>query len=244
VILFLCVTLIRSVRADFQPEIWKALLGTAAAPATFSISELWVALGVLAVNGGTVLIQDNRKAFFSSLAVCFLGILVLASALLAWRSGAIASFPLMVLVGLGLYLPYVAVHTTVFERILALTRDRGNVGFLMYVADSIGYLGYVLSLLAKQFRSKNADIFRLVRRAVLDNNRRVRRLLARQLALLCEKIPGRRLSVCWNRRGPGNCHGPFAELIADLIAEFEGSQPGGLGTGIFRIARFLRADRS
>lgn len=63
----------------------------------------------------------------------------------------------MVLMGLGLYLPYVAVHTTVFERILAMTRDRGNVGFLMYVADSVGYLGYVVVLLARQFWSAKID---------------------------------------------------------------------------------------
>ena len=43
----------------------------------------------------------------------------------------------------GIYLPYVAVHTTLFERLVALTRDRGNLGFLLYLADSFGYLGYV-----------------------------------------------------------------------------------------------------
>jgi hypothetical protein len=61
-----------------------------------------------------------------------------------------SAFPFMVLVGLGLYLPYVAVHTTVFERLLAMTRDRGNVGFLLYVADSFGYLGYVAVMLRAQ----------------------------------------------------------------------------------------------
>jgi hypothetical protein len=55
----------------------------------------------------------------------------------------------MVLVGLGLYLPYVAVHTTIFERLIALTRDRGNMGYLMYLADASGYLGYVAVMLAK-----------------------------------------------------------------------------------------------
>ena len=29
-----------------------------------------------------------------------------------------------------------------FERLIALTRDRGNIGFLMYIADSVGYVGY------------------------------------------------------------------------------------------------------
>ena len=55
----------------------------------------------------------------------------------------------MVLVGLGLYLPYVAMHTTVFERLLSMTHQRGNLGFLMYVADAFGYLGYVAVMIAK-----------------------------------------------------------------------------------------------
>ena len=54
----------------------------------------------------------------------------------------------MVILGLGLYLPYIAVHTTIFERLIAMTRDRGNIGYLMYLADSVGYLGYVVVLLA------------------------------------------------------------------------------------------------
>ena len=156
VIMFLGVTLLRSIRADFAPEIWRSL-GSPAAPSTFSISETWVALGVVIVNGTAVLIFDNRRAFFSALAVCGAGIGLLAVALVARQAQAISSFPFMVLMGLGLYLPYVAVHTTVFERILAMTRDRGNVGFLMYVADSVGYLGYVVVLLARQFWSANMD---------------------------------------------------------------------------------------
>ena len=55
----------------------------------------------------------------------------------------------MVLVGLGLYLPYVAVQTTIFERLIALTRDRGNLGYLVSLADAFGYLGYVAVMLGK-----------------------------------------------------------------------------------------------
>jgi hypothetical protein len=68
-----------------------------------------------------------------------------------------SAFPFMVLVGLGLYLPYVAVHTTVFERLLAMTRDRGNVGFLLYVADSFGYLGYVAVMLSRSLWTVSSD---------------------------------------------------------------------------------------
>ena len=49
----------------------------------------------------------------------------------------------MTLLGVGLYVPYVVVHTTVFERLVAMTDDKGNLGFLMYLADAFGYLGYV-----------------------------------------------------------------------------------------------------
>src|SRR5262249_57174278 len=65
------------------------------------------------------------------------------------QGGALSRFAFMVLSGVGLYLPYLAVQTTLFERLIALTRDRGNVGFLIYLADSFGYLGYVGVLLAR-----------------------------------------------------------------------------------------------
>ena len=56
----------------------------------------------------------------------------------------------MVLCGIGLYIPYVAFHTTVFERIVAASPRKGNLVFLMYLADSIGYLGYVVLLAVKE----------------------------------------------------------------------------------------------
>jgi hypothetical protein len=111
----------------------------------------------LAVNGTAALIRDNRPAFFSALGTCGLGFVLIAAALLARQSGQLTSFAFMVLLGLGLYLPYVAMHTTIFERLLAMTRERGNVGFLMYVADSIGYLGYVAVMLAHSAWGERAN---------------------------------------------------------------------------------------
>ncbi|MEI6196513.1 MAG: DUF5690 family protein, partial [Verrucomicrobiota bacterium] len=49
------------------------------------------------------------------------------------------------------YLPYVVVHTTIFERLIAMTRDRANIGFLMYLADAFGYLGYVVVMVVRNF---------------------------------------------------------------------------------------------
>lgn len=112
---------------------------------------------VMLVNGLCVLIIDNRRAFFASLAISLGGIVLLAVALAAFAGGWISGFPFMILVGLGLYLPYVAVHTTIFERLIAMTRDRGNIGYLMYLADAFGYLGYVVVMLGKNRLSLEGD---------------------------------------------------------------------------------------
>ncbi len=74
----------------------------------------------------------------------------------SWLDG----FAFMVLLGSGLYLPYVAIHTTVFERLIAMTRERGNLGFLMYVADSAGYLGYAGLMIARSALPAGPDFLR------------------------------------------------------------------------------------
>jgi hypothetical protein len=149
---FFAVTIIRSIRADFAPEIWRGL-GVTVNSSTFTLSESIVALGVLVVNGFSVLIGDNRRAFFTAIGVSLFGVSLMAVSLFGLRNAWLGGFPFMVLMGLGLYLPYVATHTTIFERLIAMTRERGNLGFLMYLADSIGYLGYVAVMLGKGYLS-------------------------------------------------------------------------------------------
>lgn len=146
--IYLLITVLRSMRADFAPEIWAGM-GVKIDAGVFTRSESYVALGVLAVNGLLVLVRDNRRAFYLSLMVVAFGFGLLVAILAARNGGLLAPFPFMVLMGLGLYLPYVAVHTTVFERFIAMTRERGNIGYLMYLADAFGYLGYVAVMVAK-----------------------------------------------------------------------------------------------
>lgn len=84
---------------------------------------MWVALGVLLINGLSVYVRNNRLAFFLSLGVCARGFIVVAVALIGQQTESIGAFHFMVLIGFGLYLPYVAIHTTVFERLLAMARE-------------------------------------------------------------------------------------------------------------------------
>jgi len=157
---YLLITILRSVRADFAPEIWKGL-GVNSEPALFTQSEFWVMLGVIVINGSAVLIRDNQAAFRFALLISLGGALAIGVALIGYHQGTLSPFDFMVCSGLGLYVPYVAIHTTVFERLIALTRDRGNLGYLMCLADSVGYLGYVAVILAKTFGMNHsfADLF-------------------------------------------------------------------------------------
>lgn len=145
---YLLVTVLRSVRADFAPEVWAGL-GVTAQPGVFTYSEMAVAACVLVLSGAAVLIRDNRRAFAYAMGTAAAGAVLLAAALLGLWAGVLSPLAFMVLHGVGLYLPYIVVHTTVFERLIAMTRDRGTVGYLMNLVDAFGYLGYVVVLLAR-----------------------------------------------------------------------------------------------
>ena len=155
-IAFLLITLLRSFRADFALEIWQGL-NYKGIPSIFIYSELWIALGIILSHALIVLIKSNKKAFFFSLILCNLGFLLILLALFAqWRG--MDGFWFMVLSGLGIYIPYVTIHTTVFERLIATFRQEGNIGFFMYIVDSMGYIGYVFLLFSKEFIPKTSVI--------------------------------------------------------------------------------------
>ena len=146
---YVVVTVLRSFRADFAPELWRHF-GITAAPATFTLSEIVVALLVTVATGLTALVRENARAFRLALLLCLAGTAVAAVTLVTARHHLLDGWSFMILTGLGLYLPYVAIHTTVLERLIAVGRDRGNLAFLMSVADAAGYLGYVLVMMLRR----------------------------------------------------------------------------------------------
>jgi hypothetical protein len=105
-----------------------------------------------------MLIKDSRRALSFSLLCSVAGfILVAISAGLLQKT--IDGFYFMIILGVGTYLPYVAVHTTVFERFLSLTRENANIGFLMYIADTVGYIGYIGIMFVKDTLKTNQNFF-------------------------------------------------------------------------------------
>lgn len=161
---YVALTLLRSIRDDFAVEIWIDL-GESGRPAIFAETETIVMFAVVALNAAAFLIRRNRAAFLSTLVIIAGGFSIVVASIFLQRSGVIGPFAFMVLSGIGLYVPYVAFHTTVFERLIAATREKANLGFLLYLADSTGYLGYVAVMLFRTFgtdRKNMLDFFQNV----------------------------------------------------------------------------------
>ncbi|MEZ6080787.1 MAG: DUF5690 family protein [Pirellulaceae bacterium] len=161
-LMFFLISLLKSIRSDFMPDIWKSL-GITTSPALFSYSELLVGLTVTLANGAAVLVINNYRAFQLALATCIAGCVVLLLATLGEQTQVISPFAFMVLIGVGLFLPYVATHTTIFERLIAMTRDRGNLVFLLYLADAIAYMGYIGVMLARNALQPSGDFMAFFR---------------------------------------------------------------------------------
>lgn len=160
VFVYVLLTVMRSIRDDFAVEIWQDL-GETGKPAIFTQSELFVALGVILVNVAAIFIRDNRSALLSALGLVGIGFVVVLSSLFGHSQGWLNPFPFMVLMGFGLYVPYIAFHTTIFERFIAAFRERGNIGYLMYLADATGYLGYVGVMLMRNSGSVSGNFLGL-----------------------------------------------------------------------------------
>jgi len=151
IMVYLLANMLRSIRGDFARELWTDLgVDPTGLAQRYTQSEIWVGLLVLAINGSCVLFRQNGIAYLSSLSLCATGIVLLLATCFLQTQKALDPLTFMVLIGLGLYMPYVAIHTTVLERFIALTRERGNLGYLMALVDSTGYFGYVVVLLVRK----------------------------------------------------------------------------------------------
>jgi len=149
VFIYAFATIFRDIRDNFSADMWKEM-GYLNQPAIFSKTETPITLIILVLIGSMVLIKNSFKAFM--LAHVFIGLGFVVAGLSTWlfSQGSIAPIWWMTLVGLGLYMVYIPFNSVFFERMIAAFRFTGNAGFLIYVADSFGYLGSVSVLLSKE----------------------------------------------------------------------------------------------
>jgi MFS family permease len=150
VLVYMMLTALRDLRDNFVVEIWQGL-NIEADPALLTQTETPIAVLLLAMMALMVLVRDNRRAFLLNHAIILGGFAVSVGATLAMLAGVLGAVPWMILVGAGVYMAYIPFNTLLFERLIATFRYAGNVGFLMYLVDSFGYLGSVSLLLLRQF---------------------------------------------------------------------------------------------
>ncbi len=148
VLVYILLTVVRTIRDDFAVELWRDM-GIDKAPSVFTSSEMWVGLVVTALCGLTIWVKDNWLAIRLTIGLMAAAFMLVLGASWLQRTANLSPFLFMVGCGIGLYIPYVAFHTTIFERLIAVSRMPSNLGFLMYLADSIGYLGYALLIVLR-----------------------------------------------------------------------------------------------
>jgi len=148
VIVYVLLTVIRDVRDNFEVEIWAGL-GIKSNSIYTNIDSI-ISVAVLAGIGLLILVKNNLKAFSIIHVFIICGCLLAGISTLLFKAGAISPITWMTLAGLGLYAGYVPYNAIFFERMIASFNYKSNVGFIMYVADAIGYLGSVSVLLVKE----------------------------------------------------------------------------------------------
>lgn len=163
---YIVLTITRTMRDDFGVEIWTSL-GVSEKPAVFAQSEMIVGIVATAVNAFAICFVRNLAALRAASVLMCVGFALAIGAAVGQLTGHVTPFPFMVACGIGLYIPYVAFHTTMFERIVAASPRNGNLAFLMYLADSVGYLGYAAVVGAKMFGPDDIDIFWIFRSTLL-----------------------------------------------------------------------------
>lgn len=149
-------TAFRDLRDNFAADLWIAL-GMGADATVFTWSEIPVTLMVLALFGSSAWIKGNKQAVIFSHAVMLLGMFLVLLSTIGFQQEWVSGYWWVTFIGMGLYMAYVPFNGIYFDRLLALRRYEGNAGFLVYVADSFGYLGSVSILLYKNIFDVHAD---------------------------------------------------------------------------------------
>ena len=143
-------TVFRDLRDNFIADMWIEN-GYGNQPSLFTRTETPVSVILLIMMGCMILVRNNLKALRYTHYIIIAGFLITGAASALFIAQKISAFWWLALTGLGLYTTYIPFNCIFFERLLAAFRYPGTVGFLIYVADSFGYLGSVLVLFSKEF---------------------------------------------------------------------------------------------
>ncbi|MES2448001.1 MAG: DUF5690 family protein [Bacteroidota bacterium] len=149
VLIYCFATIFRDIRDNFGAEMWKEM-GYINQPAIFAKTETPITIIVLILIGSMVLIKNNFTALKTAHYFIFIGFILAGASTLLFKSNSLSPIWWMTLVGLGLYMVYIPFNAVFFDRLISTFKYASNVGFLIYIADSFGYVGSIGVLLSKE----------------------------------------------------------------------------------------------
>ncbi|HVK97916.1 MAG TPA: DUF5690 family protein, partial [Flavisolibacter sp.] len=148
VLIYIFVTMLREVRDGFMADMWRES-GEQFEPGVFAKTETLITIAILVLIASMVVLKNNLRAFMIAQLIMIAGFLLSGTITWLYLQHYVGTFYWMTFVGLGLYMTYIPYNSILFDRMLAAFRYTANVGFLIYVADSFGYLASVSVLLSK-----------------------------------------------------------------------------------------------
>ncbi|MDB5284496.1 MAG: hypothetical protein JWO06_3571 [Bacteroidota bacterium] len=149
VLTYVMLSVIRDFRDNFVADIWKELGNKDAS--IFTQTEIPISIAVLVFMSLLIVIRNNFRALQINHLMVIAGFIIAGVSTYFYAHGNIEPKTWIILNGLGLYLGYIPFNIMFFERLIAAARKPANVGFLIYIADSFGYLGSIGVLLFKNF---------------------------------------------------------------------------------------------
>lgn len=149
ILIYVFATIFRDMRDNFSAEMWKEM-GFFDKPELFAKTETPITIIILILIGSMVLIRNSFKALMLSHLFIGIGFILAGLSSLMFIEQTLEPVWWMTIVGLGLYMVYIPFNSVFFERLIASFKHTGNVGFLIYLADSFGYVGSVGVMLSKE----------------------------------------------------------------------------------------------
>jgi MFS family permease len=150
ILVYMMLTGLRDLRDNFVVEIWQGL-DIPVPPELLTQTEIPITIFLLILMSCLVLVKSNKTAFFLNHWMILTGFAISILATLGLQAGFVSPFVWMTLVGTGVYMAYIPFNSLLFDRLIATFKHAGNVGFLMYLVDSFGYLGSSMVMVFKQF---------------------------------------------------------------------------------------------
>jgi len=148
ILVYVLLSVYRDFRDNFMAEIFNDLQLD---KSTFTNVELWVSVAVLFLLVFIVFIKNNKLALQVNLLAVLCGFLVMGIATIGNLQGWLSNYWWMFATGFGAYIAYIPFNSILFDRLIAAFKTAGNTGYLIYLADSFGYLASLFVMFYRNF---------------------------------------------------------------------------------------------